>query len=261
MGPKAMKIYVCVKHVPDTAARISIRGAEDWDAGDRFIMNPLDEYALEQALTVRETCGSGEVTALCLGSEDAEKTLRTALALGADRAVLISAELKFPGPRLIASALASVIQSEGKPDLVFTGSRSVDTEAMQTPYRLAAALGLPVVAEITGFTMNGSLALVERETGNGAVEEIEISLPCVIGTAKGLNVPRLATLPAIMRAKKKPVERVLPASLGAAVHCKDVTTLELKPVTDERQSEILSGTTGEIVSVLAGIVKAVSAER
>ena len=259
MGPKAMKIYVCVKHVPDTAARITIRAADDWDPGDRFVMNPHDEYAIEQALIVKSTCGTAEITAFCLGGEDAEKTLRTALALGADRAVLVTTEKKFPGPGFTAFALAEAIRVEGRPDLIFTGSRSVDTEAMQTSYRLAALLGLPVATEITGFTLNDNVATVEREAGNGVIEEIEIRLPCVIGTARGLNIPRPATLPAIMRARKLPIKRVSPASLEGVEHLNDPRVLELKPVNDERRGVMLTGTTDEIASTLADIAKAASA--
>jgi len=250
-----MKIFVCVKHVPDTAARISIRGPADWDAGTKFVMNPHDENAVEQAVAIKRECDATQVTAISLGSEGAEKTLRTALALGVDRAILVTTDTPLPGPRLTAAGLAAAIRMEQAPDLIFLGSRSVDSEAMQTPYRLAAALDLPVVTEITGFEMAGPKVRLKREIGNGEIEEIEVSLPCVIGTSRGLNVPRSPTLPAVMRARKKPVEKIPLASLVDTSWQEGIRTVELKPVIDERRTVMLSGTTREIATTLARLVK------
>ncbi|HDR15887.1 MAG TPA: electron transfer flavoprotein beta subunit/FixA family protein [Desulfobacteraceae bacterium] len=252
-----MKIFVCVKHVPDTAARVSIRGAADYDAGNKYVMNPHDEYALEQALAIKRERVDTELTAVSLGKSDAEKTLRTALALGADRAVLVETEVPFPGPGLTAAGLAAVIRSGPPPDLVLTGSRSVDTEAMQTPYRLAALLGLPVVTEITAFEMNGKNLKLQREIGNGAIEEVELSLPCVVGAARGLNVPRSPTLPALMQARKKPVEKI-PLDSGMEHRAEGFHVVRIEVVNDERHAEIITGTTREAAGILARIIKSAS---
>jgi electron transfer flavoprotein beta subunit len=252
-----MQIFVCVKHVPDTAARISIRGLADCDAGNRYIMNPHDEYAVEQAVRIKRDHAGTRVTAVSLGEADAEKTLRSALAFGADRAVLVETGVSFPGPRLAAAGLAEVILAGPPPDLVITGSRSVDTESMQTPYRLASILGMPVVTEITAFEMTGGNLRVEREVGNGAIEQIELSLPCVIGAARGLNIPRSPTLPALMQARKRPVEKI-PLDSVAGNRSEGFRIVKIEAATDERHVEMISGTTREIADIVARIVKAAS---
>jgi electron transfer flavoprotein beta subunit len=251
-----MKIFVCVKHVPDTAARIIIRGAASYDTDVKFVMNPHDEYAVEQALALKRAYDGTEITAVSLGGEDAEKTLRSALALGVDRAVLLTTEIPLPGPRLTAAGLAAAIGMESSPDLVFMGSRSIDVEAMQTHYRLAAALDLPIATEISGFSMTDGKIRLEREIGSGAIEQIEITIPCLIGTARGLNLPRPPTLPAIMRARKKVVERIPLASLVDTSLGEGVKTVRLMNVVDERRATMASGSTKEIAADLARIVKA-----
>jgi len=254
-----MKIVVCVKHVPDTAARVSILGAAECDAGTRYVMNPHDEYALEQAVSIKREDGASEVTAVSLGNADAEKTLRAALALGADRAILIETDVAFPGPGLTAAGLAAVMRLGSSPDLVFTGSRSVDTEAMQTPYRLAAILGLPVVTEITSFEMAGKTLTVERDRGSGAMEEIELFLPCVVGAARGLNIPRSPTLPSLMHARKKPVEKI-PLDAIVEHRSEGFRMVRIEAAVDERRAQMISGTTQEAAEMLARIIKTASAE-
>jgi electron transfer flavoprotein beta subunit len=145
------------------------------------------------------------------------------------------------------------------PDLVLTGSRSVDTEAMQTPYRLAAILGMPVVTEVTAFDMAGDKLTVERDRGNGAIEAIELPLPCVVGAARGLNIPRSPTLPALMQARKKPVERI---SLDALVEQRNegFRVVRVQAATDERRAQMIPGTTREAAEVLARIIKTASGE-
>jgi electron transfer flavoprotein beta subunit len=252
-----MKIFVCVKHVPDTAARISIRGSTECDAGNKYVMNPHDEYALEQAVSIKREHGNTDVTAVSLGNADAEKTLRSALALGADRAVLVETNTAFPGPRIVAAGLAAFMRLGPSPDLVLTGSRSVDTEAMQTPYRLAAILGLPVVTEITAFEMADKKLTVERDRGDGAVEEIEVILPCVVGAARGLNIPRSPTLPALMQARKHPVEKI-PLDAIVEPRSEGFRIARIEEAADARRVQMISGTPQETAEILARIIKRAS---
>jgi electron transfer flavoprotein beta subunit len=252
-----MKIFVCVKHVPDTAARVSILGSAECDAGTKFVINPHDEYAIEQAVSIKREHGDTEVIVVTLGSADAEKTLRSSLALGADRAVLVETGVSFPGPRLTAAGLAAVMPTDPPPDIILTGSRSVDTEAMQTPYRLAAILGLPVITEITAFEMAGQGLRVERELGTGTIEEIQLSLPCVVGAARGLNVPRSPTLPALMQARKKPLEKI-PLDSLVEQRSEGFRIVGIEAATDERCAEMISGTTHEAAEILARVIKSAS---
>src|SRR5689334_1373196 len=134
-----MKIAVCVKHVPDTAAVIRLAGATAIDRAVKFILNPYDEFAVEETLRTREKAGAGEVVLVTLGPAAAEATLRAGLAMGADRAIHIVSEAALPDPRFVARALAAALKDDGLPGLVFTGMRAIDTEGWQVPYRLAAA--------------------------------------------------------------------------------------------------------------------------
>ena len=140
-----MRIYVCVKHVPDTAANIHITGPAEYDTKVKYVANPYDEYAVEQAVQLVEKNG-GEVIVVTVGKAAAAGTIRAAMAMGAHRGILVTAERQFIDSRTTARALTAAIQGDGQADIVFTGKTSVDTEGAQTPYRLAAAMNLPVVS-------------------------------------------------------------------------------------------------------------------
>jgi electron transfer flavoprotein beta subunit len=127
-----MRIYVCVKHVPDTAAKIRITGDTEYDSQVKYVANPYDEYAVEEALSLVEKNGEGEVVALCVGSPAAANSLRAVMAMGVHRSILVKTDEQFPGSDLVARALAKVIEQEGPGDLVFAGKQSVDSEGMQT---------------------------------------------------------------------------------------------------------------------------------
>jgi electron transfer flavoprotein beta subunit len=137
-----MKIYVCVKHVPDSAATITIRGKNQIDENVTFLLNPYDEHAVEEAARLKAQIGDSEVVAVTLGKEAAINTLQSALAMGADRGILIKTDDR-PDSILTARALKTAIEQDGKPDIIFTGKESIDSEGMQTMFRLAAALGMP----------------------------------------------------------------------------------------------------------------------
>jgi len=203
-----MKIVACIKRVPatDTRVRIAADGVS-LDTGQvEWIINPYDEYAVEAALRVKEAAGGGEVIVVTLGHPDAGKELRTCLAMGADRAVLVKdADASRRDATFTAAALAAVIQ-ELQPDLVLCGKQAVDRDQGQVGPRLAQLLGLPCVTEIKALAVAGGTAAVERAGDEGTTEKLEVPLPCVLTCTKGLNDPRYASLKGIMAAKKKVIE-------------------------------------------------------
>ncbi len=209
-----MKILVCIKHVPDTETKIKLTADGRLDeSGIKWIISPFDEYALEQALLVRESRGTGEVVLTCAGREASRATLRQGLALGADRAVLILDERFERCDALVrARALAATVKAEGA-ELVLLGKYGVGTDEWQTAPMLAEVLGWPHVSAVCRFELDGESITAAREV-EGAVEVHETRLPAVISCEKGLNEPRYASLTGIMKAKKKPVTEKSAADLG-----------------------------------------------
>jgi electron transfer flavoprotein beta subunit len=248
-----MKIYVCVKHVPDTAARITI--LEDHRIDDRitFIMNPYDENAIEEAVQVKNRLGDAEIIAVTLGSQAAETTLQSALAMGADRGILIKTDDQ-PDSLVTAAALKAAIEGDGKPGLIFTGKESIDSEGFQTMFRLAAGFNIPAASNVVSFTLEQDRTVVDCEQEGGVREVFEMSLPCVIGTGKSLNKPNYPTLPAIMKARKKEIKQVEIKDLGFEKPSGRVDALELTPAVEERRPRELSGkpeeVAGEIVRIM-----------
>lgn len=213
-----MKIIVLLKRVPDTEARILINqeGTGIREEGIKFVINPYDEYAVEEGLQVKEKIGGDStVTVVCMGSEEATEVIRTALAMGADDAVHISdPALENPDPFATASMLAAAIEEEGY-DLIFCGKQAVDDDMAQVHCILAEKLGIPQVCNATGFDLpeGGGEATVSRRV-EGGDEKWKTSLPAVISCDKGLNEPRYASLPGIMKAKKKEIRKRSVADLG-----------------------------------------------
>lgn len=199
-----MKLIACVNHVPDTASKINIAG--DGKSVDRtgltFVINPYDEYAIEECLRLREKNG-GEVTVVSLGGDTHKESLRKALAMGADKAVLLKDEASRDS-FAVAAGLAAYIK-EQSPDMVFFGKQSVDSDDAAVGAMVAEMTGLPSVTVVVKLTIEGSTAICEREI-EGGHEKVQASLPCVITTQKGLNEPRYPSLKGIMAAKSKPIE-------------------------------------------------------
>ncbi|MCK5097031.1 MAG: electron transfer flavoprotein subunit beta/FixA family protein, partial [Desulfobacteraceae bacterium] len=201
-----MKIFVCAKNVPDTAINITVSGANGYDDSDvKFILNPYDEYGLEEAVSIVEDKG-GEVVVVTVGKEAATTTIRSALAMGADRAIHIKTDSQFLGSSITARALKAAMDEDGLPDMIFTGKGSVDTESFQTQYRLANELGMPVINDVSNVKLEGDKVIVTAEIGDGAKQVVEMSLPCIIGATKGLNEPRYPKVMQVMKAKKKEVK-------------------------------------------------------
>ncbi|MBT8370866.1 MAG: electron transfer flavoprotein subunit beta/FixA family protein [Desulfobacterales bacterium] len=248
-----MKIYVCVKHVPDTAAKITILGKNQIDEKVTFIINPYDENAIEEAARLKKQVGNAEVIAITLGKESAESTLRSALAMEADRGILIKTD-EYCDSMVTARALKAAIANDGQPDIIFAGKESIDSEGFQTMYRLAARFGMPVVSNVASFSLTHEKVTVECEREAGAREVIEMQLPCVIGTGKSLNKPSYPTLPAIMKARKKEIKQIDLASLNIEKSGSCVDVLELKPAVEKRKAIELKGSPQEVAEEIARIL-------
>jgi len=201
-----MNIYVVMKRTFDTEEKISIKNGKISEDSAAFIINPYDEYAIEEALKLREEHG-GEVTVVTLGEEDAEKELRTALAMGADKAVLINDEEVEEGDEFSSATILSAYLKDKEIDIILAGNATVDGSSGQVGPRLAEALGISAVTTITKLVVEGNKAIIERDV-EGDVETVETELPLLVTCQQGLNDPRYPSLPGIMKAKKKPLEKL-----------------------------------------------------
>jgi electron transfer flavoprotein beta subunit len=202
-----MNIFVCVKQVPDTETKITPTsdGSFIETASIKWIMNPYDEYAVEQALVIKQANPAANVTVIRVGSTKDTEALRTAMAMGADDAVLVEAQDNLDSYS-IAKALKGAIDKSGrKPDLILAGKQAIDDDALQVPQILAEMYNLPSVTVIVGFELSETAVKVKREIEGGALEVYSLNTPCVLACNKGLNTPRYASLPGIMKAKKKPM--------------------------------------------------------
>ena len=199
-----MNIFVIMKRTFDTEEKIVIHNGQVSEDGASFIINPYDEYAVEEALKLKEEHG-GEVTVVTVGEEEAEKELRTALAMGADKAVLISNEDVENGDQFSTASILAAYLKDKQADLILAGNVTVDGGTGQVGPRLAEELGIPAVTVITKLTVNGDKAEIERDV-EGDLEIAEVSLPVLVTCQQGLNEPRYPSLPGIMKAKKKPLE-------------------------------------------------------
>lgn len=206
-----MNILVCMKQTFDMEETIVIKDGQICEDGVEFIINPYDEYAVEEAVRIKEETGA-EVTVLTVGPSRVESALRTALAMGADKGVIIETDGtevdEFTTSKLIAAAIKG-----HNFDLILGGNMAVDSGAGQVAIRVAEELGIPHVSAITKLTLDGRKATVERDM-EGDVEVIEVGLPFLATAQQGLNEPRYPSLSGIMKAKKKPLERLTVEDLG-----------------------------------------------
>ncbi|CAM5794927.1 electron transfer flavoprotein subunit beta/FixA family protein [Brevibacillus borstelensis] len=210
-GGILVNILVVMKQTFDTEEKIVIQDGKIQDDGVEFIINPYDEYAIEEAIKLKEEHG-GEVTVVSVGPDRVEKELRTALAMGADKAILVDDESLFGDEYTTAKVLAAVARKTGY-DLILGGQMAVDSGAGQGGPRLAEELGINHVSTAVKLEINGSSVRVERDV-EGDTEVVETSLPVLITAQQGLNEPRYPSLPGIMKAKKKPLERLTADDLG-----------------------------------------------
>lgn len=250
-----MQIYVCVKHVPDTAAKITVVNGSGFAETCKFIVNPYDEYAVEEAVQLRDQTGTGEVVVVTVGKEAAVNTMRSALAIGADRGILVKTDSQFVDSRLTAGAIKAAIAQDTAPDLILCGKQSIDSEGMQTPFRLAQAMGLAVATDVVDLTLGDGKATAEREIGGGSREVVEMALPCVVGATRGLNEPRYPKLPDIMKAKKKKIKQIHLSDLELEAGSAQTEILSLEAVPERGDARILEGRPREAVEELVRILK------
>lgn len=201
-----MNIYVLVKRTFDTEEKISVKDGRIIEAGAEFIINPYDDYAIEEAIQIRDAQG-GEVTVLTLGDEEAEKQLRTALAMGADKAVLISTEDLNEMDEFTAAKIIADYLHDKNADVILAGNVAIDGGSGQVGPRVAELLSINYVTTITGLEIDGSTVKIVRDV-EGDSETLETSLPLLVTAQQGLNEPRYPSLPGIMKAKKKPLEEL-----------------------------------------------------
>jgi electron transfer flavoprotein beta subunit len=209
-----MKIAVCIKRVPDSETRVKIAGdGKSLDeAGVKFILNPYDEFAVEEALRRKETAGAGEVAVIACGPAVTQETIRTALAMGADRGVLLEVAAVPADGLAVARAIAAELKDGGY-DLILFGKMAIDDSNQQVGPMVAELLGMPCVTCVAHLDLADGKGTAEREV-EGGMEVLLFPLPAVLTADKGLNEPRYPALKGIMAAKKKPLE-VKPVQLDA----------------------------------------------
>ena len=225
-----MKILVAVKRVIDYNVKIRIKsdhsGVET--ANVKMSMNPFDEIAVEEAIRLKEAGIATEVIAISCGLTQSQETLRTAMAIGADRGILIETEVELQ-PLAVAKLLKAIVDKE-QPDLIFLGKQAIDDDSNQTGQMLAALLNLPQATFASKVQVSDGKVTVTREV-DGGLETLSLSLPAVITTDLRLNEPRYATLPNIMKAKKKPLEILKPEDLGVDIAPRMKTLKVMEPPT------------------------------
>ncbi|MFO1311422.1 MAG: electron transfer flavoprotein subunit beta/FixA family protein [Burkholderiales bacterium] len=223
-----MKILVTVKRVVDYNVKVRVKadGSGVDLANVKMSMNPFDEIAVEEAVRLKEKGVASEVVAVSCGGAACQETLRTALALGADRAILVQADTELQ-PLAVAKLLAGVAKRES-PRLIVTGKQAIDDDANQVGQMLAALLQWPQAIHASRVEIAGERMVVDREV-DGGTETLECALPALVTADLRLNQPRYATLPNIMKAKKKPLETLTPEGLGVDVTPRLLVTKVVEP--------------------------------
>ena len=241
------RIMVCVKRVIDYNVRVRVKpdGSGVVTEGVKMSINPFDEIALEEALRIKERGAATEVVAVSIGPDDAQQQLRTALAMGADRAILVKADAALD-PVSVSEALLALVRKES-PDLVLLGKQAIDDDAAQSGQRLAALWDRPQASAASKIDVKGDKLEVTREVDAG-LEVNEVDLPAVVTVDLRLNEPRYVKLPDIMKAKKKPLDVTDLQALGVSVS-DDVKVLKWEPP-PQRAKGVLVKDAGELVNAL-----------
>jgi electron transfer flavoprotein beta subunit len=211
-----MKVLVPVKRVVDANVRVRVKadGSAVDIANVKLSMNPFDEISVEEAVRLKEAGVASEVVVVSCGLQGCQETLRTAMATGADRGILVETDVELQ-PLAVAKLLKALVDKE-QPHLVMLGKQAIDDDANQVGQMLAALLGWPQATFASKVSVEAGKASVTREI-DGGLETMEVDLPAVVTTDLRLNTPRYATLPNIMKAKKKPLEVVTPDALGVDI--------------------------------------------
>jgi len=245
-----MKILVAVKRVIDynIRPRVKMDGSGVDLANVKMSMNPFDEIAVEEAIRLKEKGVATEILAVSIGPQKAQETLRTALAMGADRAILLQTDEEVE-PLAVAKILAKIAADE-QPGMIILGKQAIDDDCNQTGQMLAALLGWPQGTFASKVEAGGDMLTVTREV-DGGLETVELKLPAVVTTDLRLNEPRYASLPNIMKAKSKPLATKSPDEMGVDIARRLETLRVAEP--PKRQAGIKVGSVDELVERLHGL--------
>jgi electron transfer flavoprotein beta subunit len=255
-----MKIMVCLKQVPHQDARLDINGDATWISEDniKFEINSYDTYALEEALRIKDA-GEAEVVVVSIGPDRVTQALRTALGMGADRAIHVNDAAVEGSDALGMAKVLAAIAKEENPDLILTGLMSDDGNFAAVPPMLAELVGIPHTTAAVKVERNNGTLTCDREIEGGASEVVALEAPCLIAVQSGLNQVRYASLKGIMAAKKKPLDVKTAADLGVADHvgagAAKVTVTKIAPPPKGDTAEILEGSTDEIAAKLVTKIK------
>ena len=249
-----MKVFVPVKRVVDYNVKVRVKsdGTGVDLANVKMSMNPFDEIAIEEAVRLKEAGVATEVVAISCGTAASQETLRTALAIGADRAILVETDADVQ-PLAVAKLVKALVDKEG-PQLVILGKQAIDDDSNQTGQMLAALLGWSQATFASKVVIAGGKAAVTREV-DGGLETLELTMPAVVTTDLRLNEPRYATLPNIMKAKKKPLDTFKPADLGVDVAPRLTTLKVVEPA--KRQAGIKVADVAQLLDKLKNEAKVI----
>ncbi len=251
-----MNIYVLLKKTFDTEEKIVVTDGEIQEDSAEFIINPYDEYAVEEAIVQRDAHG-GEVTVVTIGDEDSEKQLRTALAMGADKAVLINTEDDLEdGDQFTTARILEAFFEDKDADLILAGNVAIDEASGQVGPRVAERLGMPCVTTIVNLEIDGDIAKIDKDI-EGDVEKIEVKLPVLVTCQQGLNDPRYPSLPGIMKAKKKPLEEleIDDLDLDEDDLAPKTETIDIFMPAEKQAGRVLEGDLGHQVKELVSLLR------
>lgn len=249
-----MNIYVCVKHVPDSAATITVKGETDIEETITFLMNPYDEHAVTEAFRLKSILPDAEVIVVSVAKSTGENTLRSALAMGADRGILVTTDDRLD-PIMTARALKTAITQDGQPGIILTGKESIDAEGMQTMFRLAHLLNMPAATNVVSIDPQDGAVLISCEKEAGALEKLKLNMPCILAAGKGLNTPRYPTFPEIVKARKKDIKQIMLTELDIPKPNGRVELVHLTPIVEKRDPQELTGSSTEIAAKIVQILK------
>jgi electron transfer flavoprotein beta subunit len=252
-----MKIFVCLKQVPDTEAKIKIKpdGSGIDPAGIKWVMNPYDEYAVEEAIKLREVNTGSQIFVISVGpKERIGDALKTGLAMGADEGILVNGPDNLDAYST-AKALAEAIKKEGGGQIIFTGKLSIDSNQASVSRMLAEFLNIPHTTVVSKFQYSADSVSVERDIEGGSKEKIQMKTPCLVAANKGLNMPRYTSLPGIMKAKKKVLKEYDSAALGIGETDRKVAYTQYSLPAEKPPVKLLQGDTGAQSSELVRLLR------
>ena len=251
-----MNIVVCVKQTFDTEAKIVLGGnGKIDDTGVKLVINPYDEFAIEEALKLKEKFG-GEVTLVSMGVEKVQEALRTGFAMGADKGVLVmDPALENPDEWVCAEVLSKAI-SQIPYDIILTGRIAIDDGSSQVAVRMADALSIPSVSSILELEINEGKAVAKREI-DGGTETVEVDLPAVFTAQKGLNIPRLPSMAGIMKAKSKELKKLSLSDIGldAAALTRKMSPLKFSLPSPRKGGKVVPGEAADAAKELARLLR------